>query len=69
VRWAIPCPRESSPKPVAGGWLSGDGLMVLKGSVNENESIVNTPAEALDCFLRTRMGRLVMGIVVVRRSV
>jgi carbamoyltransferase len=36
-------------------------------SFNENEPIVNTPAEALDCFLRTRMDRLAMGTVVVKR--
>jgi carbamoyltransferase len=41
--------------------------MVLNTSFNENEPIVNTPAEALDCFLRTRMDRLVLGDVVVRR--
>jgi carbamoyltransferase len=43
--------------------------MVLNTSFNENEPIVNTPAEALDCFLRTRMDRLVLGDVVVSRSV
>jgi carbamoyltransferase len=42
--------------------------MVLNTSFNENEPIVNTPAEALDCFLRTRMDRLVLGDVVVRRT-
>jgi len=42
--------------------------MLLNTSFNENEPIVNTPAEALDCFLRTRMDRLVMGDVVVTRS-
>jgi carbamoyltransferase len=41
--------------------------MVLNTSFNENEPIVNTPAEALDCFLRTRMDRLVLGDVVVTR--
>jgi carbamoyltransferase len=41
--------------------------MVLNTSFNENEPIVNTPAEALDCFLRTRMDRLVLGDVVVSR--
>ena len=42
--------------------------IVLNTSFNENEPIVNTPAEALDCFLRTKMDRLVMGrISVVRR--
>jgi carbamoyltransferase len=35
--------------------------LVLNTSFNENEPIVNTPGEALDCFLRTRMDRLVMG--------
>jgi carbamoyltransferase len=42
--------------------------MVLNTSFNENEPIVNTPAEALDCFLRTRMDRLVLGDVVVSRG-
>jgi carbamoyltransferase len=42
--------------------------MVLNTSFNENEPIVNTPAEALDCFLRTRMDRLVLGDVLVLRS-
>ena len=43
--------------------------IVLNTSFNENEPIVNTPAEALDCFLRTKMDRLVMGrIAVVRRA-
>ncbi|HKH43095.1 MAG TPA: carbamoyltransferase C-terminal domain-containing protein [Thermoanaerobaculia bacterium] len=42
--------------------------MVLNTSFNENEPIVNTPGEALDCFLRTRMDRLVLGDVVVSRG-
>lgn len=42
--------------------------MVLNTSFNENEPIVNTPAEALDCFLRTRMDRLVLGDVVLVRG-
>jgi carbamoyltransferase len=41
--------------------------MVLNTSFNENEPIVNTPEEALDCFLRTRMDRLVLGDWVVDR--
>jgi carbamoyltransferase len=41
--------------------------MVLNTSFNENEPIVNTPAEALDCFLRTRMDRLVLGDMVLQR--
>jgi len=35
--------------------------VVLNTSFNENEPIVCTPAEALDCFLRTKMDLLVMG--------
>jgi carbamoyltransferase len=42
--------------------------MVLNTSFNENEPVVCTPAEALDCFLRTRMDLLVMGDTRVRRS-
>jgi carbamoyltransferase len=41
--------------------------MVLNTSFNENEPIVNTPAEALDCFLRTKMDVLVLGDYLVRR--
>jgi carbamoyltransferase len=35
--------------------------ILLNTSFNENEPIVNTPQEALDCFLRTKMDVLVMG--------
>ena len=35
--------------------------MVLNTSFNENEPIVNTPVDALNCFLRTKMDVLVMG--------
>ena len=42
--------------------------MVLNTSFNENEPIVNTPAEALDCFLRTRMDRLILGDVTLERT-
>jgi carbamoyltransferase len=38
-----------------------DVPMVLNTSFNENEPVVCTPSEALDCFLRTRMDLLVMG--------
>jgi carbamoyltransferase len=41
--------------------------IVLNTSFNENEPIVNTPGEALDCFLRTKMDRLVMDRISVRR--
>ena len=42
--------------------------VVLNTSFNENEPIVCTPVEALDCFLRTRMDVLVIGPCVVTRS-
>jgi carbamoyltransferase len=42
--------------------------MVLNTSFNENEPVVCTPREALDCFLRTKMDRLVLGSHVVRRE-
>jgi carbamoyltransferase len=35
--------------------------LVLNTSFNENEPIVNTPRQALDCFLRTKMDLLVLG--------
>jgi carbamoyltransferase len=42
------------------GDLTGVPILV-NTSFNENEPIVNTPREALDCFLRTNMDALVMG--------
>lgn len=43
--------------------------MLLNTSFNENEPIVHTPDEALDCFLRTNMDGLVLGNhLVVRRG-
>lgn len=41
--------------------------MVLNTSFNENEPIVCEPAQALDCFLRTKMDVLVMGNWVISR--
>jgi len=35
--------------------------IVLNTSLNENEPIVQTPAEAIDCFLRTEMDALILG--------
>jgi len=42
--------------------------MVLNTSFNENEPVVCTPAEALDCFLRTKMDMLVLGHRIVSRA-
>ncbi len=41
--------------------------ILLNTSFNENEPIVNTPAEALDCYLRTKMDMLVLGNIIVER--
>lgn len=43
--------------------------ILLNTSFNENEPIVNTPGEALDCYLRTNMDMLVMENVLVERKV
>jgi carbamoyltransferase len=42
--------------------------MVLNTSFNENEPVVCQPAEALDCFLRTKMDVLVLGDAVITRA-
>lgn len=42
--------------------------ILLNTSFNENEPIVNTPAEALDCFRRTNMDMLVLENIVIERS-
>lgn len=41
--------------------------ILLNTSFNENEPIVNSPAEALDCFLRTQMDMLVLENCVISR--
>ena len=42
--------------------------VVLNTSFNENEPIVQHPAEAIDCFLRTRMDALVIGPYFCRKA-
>lgn len=42
--------------------------VILNTSFNENEPIVRTPAEAIDCFMRTRMDALAIGNYVVTKS-
>lgn len=42
--------------------------MVLNTSFNENEPIVCTPQEAIDCFMRTRMDALGIGPFIVRKK-
>jgi carbamoyltransferase len=43
--------------------------ILLNTSFNENEPIVNTPAEAYSCFSRTSMDMIVMGNIVIERRV
>ncbi|MEQ8324263.1 MAG: carbamoyltransferase C-terminal domain-containing protein [Vicingaceae bacterium] len=43
--------------------------ILLNTSFNENEPIVNTPAEALDCYLRTKMDVLVLENCMIIREV
>ena len=42
--------------------------MILNTSFNENEPIVCTPREALNCFLRTKMDVLVLENIILRRG-
>ena len=42
--------------------------ILLNTSFNENEPIVNTPEEALECYLRTQMDMLVLGNYIVSRA-
>jgi carbamoyltransferase len=42
--------------------------VLLNTSFNENEPIVDTPQQALDCFLRTQMDVLVIGNFVLLKS-
>lgn len=42
--------------------------VILNTSFNENEPIVNTPKDALDCFLRTKMDILVMENFMVKKD-
>ena len=41
--------------------------VLLNTSFNENEPIVDTPEQALDCFFRTRMDAIVVNDTLVRR--
>jgi carbamoyltransferase len=41
--------------------------VILNTSFNENEPIVCTPQQAIDCFVRTKMDALVIGNCVVRK--
>lgn len=45
-----------------------DVPVLLNTSFNENEPIVDTPEQALDCFLRTRMDVIVVNNTIIRRQ-
>ena len=49
------------------GELTGVPILI-NTSFNENEPIVNTPAQALDCFLRTNMDALAIGSFLLLKS-
>ena len=42
--------------------------VLLNTSFNENEPIVQTPAQAIDCFLRTQMDVLAIGHYILRKA-
>jgi carbamoyltransferase len=42
--------------------------IILNTSLNENEPIVRTPAEAISCFLRTTMDQIILGNYVIDRE-
>ena len=42
--------------------------ILLNTSFNENEPIVDSPTEALDCYLRTKMDMLVIENIIIERS-
>ena len=42
--------------------------IILNTSFNENEPIVCSPAEAINCFLKTKMDVLYLGNYALRRS-
>jgi carbamoyltransferase len=42
--------------------------VLLNTSFNENEPVVNQPAEAIDCYKRTRMDTLVIGKAFLRKN-
>jgi carbamoyltransferase len=43
--------------------------LILNTSFNENEPVVCTPKEALDCFLRTKMDVIVLGNIFISRVI
>jgi carbamoyltransferase len=42
--------------------------VILNTSFNENEPIVNTPAQAIECFMRTKMDYIILGNYIVAKK-
>jgi len=42
--------------------------VLLNTSFNENEPVVNLPAEAIDCYSRTKMDTLIIGRAFLRKN-
>ena len=61
-----PAPRTLPRGIVRGIPRDNRGADRLNTSFNENEPVVCRPAEALDCFLRTKMDVLVLGDALIR---
>ena len=69
ITWMIPAvcrPSRSDENPLYYDLIKTFGKktgipVVLNTSFNENEPIVCTPAEAIDCFKRTKMDVLAIG--------
>jgi carbamoyltransferase len=61
-------PTRSTGNSSAASATSPASPFLLNTSFNENEPIVQTPAQALDCFLRTRMDVLAMGSYILLKS-
>jgi carbamoyltransferase len=63
---------DRTVNPLYWGLLSRFGELtdvpiLINTSFNENEPIVNTPAQAIDCFLRTKMDALAIGSFLARK--
>jgi predicted NodU family carbamoyl transferase len=62
--------RNNNIEMVEGANTLSSGVPILhNSSLNEKEPIVNSPEEALACYLRTSMDMLVMENMVVERVV
>jgi predicted NodU family carbamoyl transferase len=62
ARWGLQGEAEVGPE------LGGAVVVAPNQAFNENEPMVYSPNEALDCFLRTRVDVLVLGDWTVRRT-